>query len=124
MTNSQLMDLIRESSSQYDTPDYFMGYGIPDFQLALDTALFIQDFQNTNFKLFPNPFINNVQIILPQGIDRAEVHIFNVLGKLVYEKEIFENADYINLDHLSGGMYLAKIITVNDFSKTFKLIKN
>lgn len=124
MTNSQLMDLIRESSSQYDTPDYFMGHGIPDFQLALDTGLLIQEFENTDFKLFPNPFTSNVQIILPNGVEHAELHIFDALGKLIYERRIFENGSKINLEHLSEGMYMAKLVTVNYSSKTFKLIKN
>lgn len=124
MTNSQLMDLIRESSSQYETPDYLMGHGIPDFQLALDTGLLIQDYQNIVFKIFPNPIISDVQIIFPGEIDRAELHIFDALGKLIYKKEIVENEGLINLEHLSGGIYMAKIIAVNNTSQTFKLIKN
>ena len=30
LTNSEIMDLVRESSSQYNNPDFYLGYGIPD----------------------------------------------------------------------------------------------
>lgn len=38
LTNLQLLDVIRRSSSQYGTPNEFMGYGIPDMRKAMDIA--------------------------------------------------------------------------------------
>ena len=81
MTNTQIMTFIRESASQYMTPDYFLGYGIPDFQLALEIGLEIRDIQREEFKVFPNPVTNNVEIGLPGQIEQARILIFDVLGE-------------------------------------------
>jgi subtilase family serine protease len=34
MTAKQIMNLVRQSASLYDTPNNIYGYGIPDFWLA------------------------------------------------------------------------------------------
>jgi subtilisin family serine protease len=122
-TNSEIMDLIRESASQYETPDYIMGHGIPDFQLALEMGLIIQNFNNSNFKIFPNPIIDDLQLIIPNDLESVELYIFDVLGKLVYETAIEDQQTHLNLEYLTKGVYLLRILAAGDTSKTLKLIK-
>src|SRR5690606_5230120 len=38
-SNAEIMQLVRESASQYSNPDYFLGYGIPNLFAALNTEL-------------------------------------------------------------------------------------
>ena len=123
MTNTQVMNFIREAGSQYDMPDNFMGYGIPDFQLALQNGLLVQAEQRTEFKVFPNPVIDNLQIILPGTIEQANLLIFDVLGKLVVDTTIYRIDDGVNLEVLSSGVYLARLSAEGNTTKTFKLIK-
>ncbi len=123
MTNSQMMDFIRESSSQYEMPDFFLGYGIPDFQKALEIGLIVQASQRSEFKIFPNPVINNLQIIFPANVDQANLLVFDILGKLIFNTTIFENSRVINFEDLASGIYLARFEADNSSSKTFKLIK-
>ncbi len=123
MTNFQIMEFIRESSSQYDMPDYLMGHGIPNFQLALDIGLIVQAQQQTEFLGFPNPVSDELQIIFPGEIDKADLFIFDVLGKLVLNTTILSNDRRLNLENLSSGIYLARFQASNNTSQTFKLIK-
>ncbi len=38
LTPAQIRQVVRESASQYNTPDSLMGYGLPDFGIALEKA--------------------------------------------------------------------------------------
>lgn len=43
LTSRQIMDVVRQSSSQYASPDSLMGYGMPDFSIALTEAQRLHD---------------------------------------------------------------------------------
>jgi len=124
MTNIQIMNFIRESASQYDMPDYFMGYGIPDFQIALELGIELQASQRTEFKIFPNPVEDILQVIFPGTVERADLFVFDILGKLILEITLNEEDTEVNLEQLSSGIYLARFKADNNTSKSFKLIKN
>lgn len=123
MTNSQIMNFIRQSASQYNMPDFLLGYGIPDFQKALEIGLEFQASQRTEFEVFPNPVATNIQIIFPGDVEQARLILFDILGKIVFDAIIFENNRMLNLESLSNGMYFAMLQTDSKNSKTFKLIK-
>lgn len=42
LTAAQIRQIIRESASQFSTPDILLGYGLPDFAVALHQALQLQ----------------------------------------------------------------------------------
>src|SRR5690606_26518005 len=54
-TNAEIMQLVRESASQYNQPDYYLGYGIPNLQLALNMTLSIEDVLVEDILMYPNP---------------------------------------------------------------------
>ena len=120
-TNAEIMQLVRESASQYATPDFFLGYGIPDLQSALDAALTSEAINE--LKIFPNPVQDILQIVFPKDIETATLELYDVLGKQVLFAKVFKNKQSINLENLSNGIYIAKIQTDNKISSTFKLIK-
>jgi hypothetical protein len=72
-----------------------------------------------NFKVYPNPAKDKIQL---SNIDmtQAEIRIFDVLGKQVYQQSK-RNANYIDISHLKSGIYLLSI-TESDKSATKKLI--
>ncbi|NND52237.1 MAG: S8 family serine peptidase, partial [Flavobacteriaceae bacterium] len=123
MTNTQIKDFIRESASQYTMPDFFLGYGLPDFQIALEIGLEVQASQQTEFKIFPNPVTDVFQILFPGQIDRARMLVFDILGQLILDTTIVDDQGEINVENLSGGLYLVRLEAANSSSKTFKLIK-
>ncbi|RZJ30460.1 MAG: T9SS type A sorting domain-containing protein [Flavobacterium sp.] len=109
-TNAQVVQYIKESASQFDNPDFELGYGIPDFAQAYQAALLSVP-QNTasRFKVYPNPVTDNLIISLPSTIPSAKVSIYNALGQSVSEKEITIDTPSANLESLQNGVYFYKI---------------
>jgi len=89
-TNAQIMQLVRESASQYNTPDNLLGHGIPNLQQALNQGLSIVEFQNTNLTLniYPNPVQSELNVEIPTSYNQARVRLYDVLGKKVINNNI------------------------------------
>jgi len=121
-TNAEIMAYVRESASQYSNPDYFLGYGIPDFQSALTLGLRHQSAKQLEFEVFPNPVQSDLFIKFSDSIETISVSIHNVLGQLVYKNQV-KSMNPINTEAFSKGLYLLTIHTENQQSITFKLIK-
>ncbi|MCI4667194.1 MAG: S8 family serine peptidase, partial [Bacteroidia bacterium] len=62
-TNTQIYDALKQSASQYDNPDEFLGYGIPNASLAMNILQSSIGEENQLF-LFPNPTQDRFAIIL------------------------------------------------------------
>ncbi|WGD34057.1 S8 family serine peptidase [Olleya sp. YS] len=124
-TNAEIMQLVRESASQYNAPDNVLGYGIPDLSIALAQGLSVVEFQNQNttLKLYPNPVKNELTVEIPNQYEEAWVKIYDILGKKVIETTVTTIQQNINTTALAKGVYLVKI-EANDLSITKKIIKN
>ena len=58
--------------------------------------------------VYPNPGNNNLNIVVPEGtFDKLQ--IFDVLGRMIFEKEIKEVVTTINTENLAPGMYFWKV---------------
>lgn len=119
-TNSEIYQLVRESASQYLSPDYFLGYGIPNLGLAL--SLNINSKEISEFKIYPNPVNNNLFIDFPQDFDQVDVAIFDILGKQVVGVIVSLEENVIDVGNLNKGVYIVKIDSSYN-SNSFKLIK-
>ncbi len=120
-TNLEMMQFVRESASLYTSPTDQMGYGIPNFETALEEV--IEDIENTtNIKLFPNPITNSFQVDFPSTIEEANVTLYDVLGKRIKNQRISEGNNTVNTSGLSKGVYMVKIQTPN-IQKTIKVVK-
>lgn len=124
-TNTEIMQLVRASASQFNSPDFYLGYGIPNLQLALNNALSSGDSQENNFdiKIFPNPVSSVLNISVPSNQNQLIGIFYNILGKKLLEIDIDENNSQFDLSFLNRGLYLL-IITSKTNSKIFKIIKN
>lgn len=121
-TNAEIMQLVRESSSQFNSPDFQLGYGIPNFQLALNNALSVEDNIYEDIKLYPNPTKGLVYFGVPENEDDLKVTLYNVLGKQINIFSISKNNSKMDLSSMSTGIYLL-LIESSKSSKTIKLIK-
>jgi len=85
-----------------------------------DSQLSISDMQNENFvKIYPNPTSNTITINIDYD---ANIRIYNNLGQFIFQKNITQNDNVINIDNLNRGLYQIEIITKsNKFYK--KIIK-
>lgn len=124
-TNAEIMQLVRASATQFNNPDYYLGFGIPNLQLALSTALSSEDWVENilELKVFPNPVSNILNITVPSNENMVQAYLFNILGERVFETDLNKNKNQIDLSFLNTGLYLLKIQS-QSFSKSFKILKN
>jgi len=85
-----------------------------------------QDFNTTNFKLFPNPVENSTFFI--QTINNEilkNVEIFDLLGRVVNKIELSDNTQYTSVDvsGLNAGLYIVKINTNSGIGTQKLMIK-
>ena len=126
LSASEIRDALRKSGNM-STPDNYYGYGIPDFMDALNT-LFLEensDFViNSVISVYPNPS-NGVVDVKLEIEGKADVKVYNQIGKLLYSNVI---TDYDNngldafLTNLNEGMYFINVIG-DEKNITTKFIK-
>ncbi|UPT69661.1 MAG: S8 family serine peptidase [Flavobacterium sp. JAD_PAG50586_2] len=124
LTNEQVIDIVKQSSDKFANPDNAYGYGIPDFQLALDLAqLSVNDPSKGKFLVYPNPTHNNLFVSFPNGFDEAKLILYNALGQNVFERSIQNSQTAVSLEDLNSGIYFYKINS-SSLVQSGKIIKN
>jgi len=108
-TNSEIMQLIKESASIYNNPNDQIGYGIPDFSAALNSVLGVDQVQKASFFIYPNPANANITVVFPAGFEKASFALYNSLGQRVLQQQMtYQTAD-VAIGNLKSGLYLYKI---------------
>lgn len=125
LKNSVVMQAIRESASLYNAPTDLMGYGIPNFGVALNSLLQMsveEQMKENLFAIYPNPVTTEINISFPKNAEQAEFTLYDVLGKKVLESRITPMQNSLDVSQLISGMYIASI-TSNSKTTSFKIIK-
>lgn len=121
-SNAEIMHLVRESASQYNNPDYFLGYGIPNFFAALNSELIGGEENDSEMiVLYPNPSSGVLYCKLPSHGSPWNYTLYDILGRQISRFPI-EDEISIDISFLVAGMYLVKIESPKVL-KTFKIIK-
>ena len=121
-TNAEIMQLVRESASQYISPDYFLGYGIPNLELALNYSLSIKIDTVKELRIYPVLVKDVLYIDGLLNENKVFLKIYNVLGEYINTYVVSGVNNYVNLNTLSKGIYIVKLEKTSG-SKTFKFIK-
>ncbi len=105
--SEEIANYIRQSAHLFTTPNDSMGYGIPDFQLALSLNTPEYLVQEAEYVLYPNPVKDHIIIdAKDQKNWRAELRIFDLSGNCLLHKDIQGYDAYrINLN-LKPGNYI------------------
>ncbi|MBU3821362.1 S8 family serine peptidase [Flavobacteriaceae bacterium XHP0103] len=122
-SNVEIMQLVRESASQYNNPDNYLGYGISNLEMALNSV--IGNSNESTFEeivLYPNPSNNIVYVGLPENTNIVSIRLFDFLGRKVNDFSISNEYNSIDVSSLSSGLYIARIESGNEV-KAIKLIK-
>ncbi len=124
LTNQQVVNLVKQSADRFTTPNAQFGYGIPDFQLALQLALLsTNENQQSQFQFFPNPTTTSVTFVNPNFVVGNTMQFYNNLGQLVLSKIIENPVQTVSLESLNTGVYYFTIST-SDTNFKGKIIKN
>ncbi|MFZ9687978.1 MAG: S8 family peptidase [Chitinophagaceae bacterium] len=118
-SNLEILQAVKQSSSQYLTPDNRKGYGIPNMVVAYLDLINQRDVRNAkkiltekNIKLFPNPFINAIKV----AYKAKENGLFNWIllnaigqkiqsGSLLVKKDEYYVFNINELEILPKGKY-------------------
>jgi serine protease AprX len=131
-TNQEIIEAIKQSANQYNSPDSLLGYGIPNFQAAciLLSGNKIPTIDNdNNFNAFPNPFDDDIYISYNSlDTQKVKIHLFDLTGKLLLSAEdVSRNYGYNsihikNTSALNSGIYIIRI-TSGNITSTKKVLK-
>ncbi|VXC29912.1 Peptidase S8 [Flavobacterium sp. 9AF] len=121
LTAAEVIQFVKESADQFNNPDNLKGFGIPDFQLALNNALNVTSLVNENVTFYPNP-VDNFLYIKGNYLDRGEIKLYNSLGQKVLDLIVWQNEEKISLENLAPGIYVYDF-SANNANLQGKLIK-
>lgn len=84
------------------------GRGIWDFDIDEEVQTEEVGLVADQVKVFPNPLISSsaINIEVPPGLVKGEVHLFNNVGQRITQFEITQIQDQYNLPALTAGIYL------------------
>lgn len=122
-TADEIKQYLRLSGSQYTAPDYFLGYGIPNLQMALSHGLSLKESDVAGFKVYPNPVSSLLYIQIPLSNQETQLKIYDALGQLVIEHKCSKTNFNVDVSHLTSGLYILNIIS-NNQSRIAKFIKS
>lgn len=107
-SNYQIMDWVRQSASRYTRPDTAMGYGIPNFSLALEIAGVIEP---SKALIYPNPTKGLLRMKLPSKHE-ATYQVYDLSGRLLLEGEIEfpQNSTLTFPLEWLNGVYVIRIV--------------
>ncbi|WP_218598751.1 S8 family serine peptidase [Polaribacter sp. NJDZ03] len=121
--NDYLKTAVYESANQFNNPTDQHGYGIPNFEVALNrykASLAVLDDAIINLNVYPNP-IKDRFVISTDDLNSVTIEVYTILGKRVLKKEKV-TSDVVDISFLESGVYLMKVSKDNQ-QKIFKLIK-
>jgi hypothetical protein len=73
------------------------------------------------FELYPNPSSGLIQVDLMND-DSYNLCIYNSKGALVYEQKLQNHTETLDLQNLTGGLYLVKLINSKGQTSMKKII--
>lgn len=121
LSAQQVINFVKQSADRFTNPDPQYGYGIPNFETALNTALGTNSNYISNFELQQSIDENSIRIIFTNDYKDIKITLFNILGQDVLEKNILHPYEVIDLSILNSGIYLYKVQS-NNLSKTGKIL--
>ncbi|MGG8497875.1 S8 family serine peptidase [Tenacibaculum sp. TC6] len=118
LTNTEVMQKIRESADRYNNPTDQYGYGIPNFEKTYATL----SNENITFtdaiKVYPNPVEN--WLMIDSEENNLKVSIVTTLGRIIYNEKM--QAKRMDVSELAKGMYILQLEKGGQLQRT-KFIK-
>lgn len=108
-TNAEIIQIIKESGSIFANPTPQLGYGIPNYNTALSTALGINVIKKDSFLLYPNPVKDVLNINTTDFSPDITLLVYSTLGQKVLETKAISAHFSVPVSQLPSGVYFCKI---------------
>ena len=117
----EICDALRAAGDNANNPNSYDGYGIPDFVAALG-MLDVEEVmaENEIISVFPNPGKGNVTVTLKEGYDRANMTVYDNIGRIIINT-VNTNELEAALNNLSSGIYTVNVVSESG-SQTIKVV--
>ena len=91
------------------------GWMIDNIRLfSIDQGDGVEDNVTSNFRLYPNPALNELMVELEENYDNVSVEIMNIQGQTIKQQEFLDSKDIkINVGDLDTGFYFLVIKSRN-----------
>lgn len=123
-SNMTIVNTVRQSGSQFFSPDSSYGYGIPDLcaaSLYLSGSTFVPGNDDTMLEVGANPFTSAISFTFYSAFDQdITVRLYDVHGKLVTQESMFAAGGALNyysinqLEAVAAGMYVLQVTAGNE----------
>ncbi|MGF7218920.1 subtilisin family serine protease [Spirosoma lacussanchae] len=124
LTAAQVTDALRRSGSQYTSPDDQVGYGIPNFERAMEVAR-----TYSQFLIYPNPFSDSQPLAVQwsdiQANTPVDATLTDLTGRVVWSNRYTPAglASFVLPPlNLSAGLYVMTLVA-GDQKRSIKVIK-
>ena len=129
-TSQEVIEAIKYSSNNSLSPDTALGFGIPNYQLAVTSStLSILDVVEDRVHVYPNPFKEGIININIEGLRKEpflDLRITDLKGAMFFNQRIYpneqENVLTIEFPKAESGVYLLSVVS-RRYNKSVKLIK-
>ena len=127
LTNFEVIEALRRTASNANTPNNDIGYGIPNYIAVVN--YFEQNLQPNIFEVLPNPVVDTVTIrpFDPQQISSCSVEVVGADGRIVRKDTVqfswLNPSHRANLSHLAPGVYILRVLTGRS-KHTFRFVKD
>jgi hypothetical protein len=130
LSNIEIIEMIKQSSSQYQNPDTLIGYGLPNFANALSQIGTDLPYSSIRIKgIYPNPFLDKISLLFIQIAPKdIFLELYNIQGKMIMQKRYVNlpggefKLTIDNLGNLSQGIYIIKVLS-GEYCYVKKLVK-
>lgn len=104
--NNGLLTCIEVDDPVYSAANWSDNNGTITFSVDCST-LSVQEIENSEFNIYPNPASNNIQITLNAGLELQVAVVYNLMGQPILKSR----EKVIDISSLSTGIYYVEITT-------------
>lgn len=123
ISNQSLLQQIKESCNSFSSPDFKLGFGIPDFNKVIQNKLSDSDDMQSKLRLYPNPVNTYLQLTYLGETSDLHILVYDMYGAVLFEYQGVNNDIHqINTESWSRGLYFVCIYE-NDVVTVDKLVK-
>ena len=99
-----------------------MGYHANKGGAQANFTLSSADYFQKEFKIYPNPTVDELNFEFPDNVQSANVQVYNILGKQITQTQLKRTVPKLDTNAWASGIYVVQIIT-EDAVQTKRIIK-
>lgn len=99
-----------------------MGYHANRGGTQANFTLSSADYFQKEFKIYPNPTVDELNFEFPDNVQSANVQVYNILGKQITQTQLKRTVPKLDTNAWASGIYVVQIIT-EDAVQTKRIIK-